>query len=170
MTRLLVAVWAFVLASSSRPARAQEQALLEVDPRQEAYERQDMAKHALTGHVGVGYPELPRVGADYLITPGYAVAATLGPFLLLPCASIEARAFLVEGLGFRPYLAAGALATMRAETGAVGVSPAVRVGFENRGVGGDWFRAEIGAAYNLGPVGLPVLPIVAIVRGFSLAP
>ncbi len=159
-----------VLAVRARDARAQEAALLQMDPRQEAYERVDMAKHALTAHVGVGYPELPRVGVDYLAAPDYAVTASLGAFLLLPSASLHVHAFLVESLGFRPFVAPGVLAYVRPEGGDLAVCPALRVGFENRGVGGDWFRAEIGAAYNTGPLPLPVLPIVAVARGFSLAP
>jgi len=154
----------------ARDARAQEAALLQVDPRQEAYERADMAKHALTAHVGVGYPELPRVGVDYLATPDLSVTATVGAFLLLPTASIHVSVFLVENLGFRPFVAPGVLAYLRPDAGDLAACPALRVGFENRGVGGDWFRAEIGAAYNPGPLPLPVIPIVAVARGFSPLP
>jgi hypothetical protein len=159
-----------VLAVRVRDARAQESALLQVDPRQEAYERADMAKHALTAHVGVGYPELPRVGLDYLATPDLSVTATVGAFLLLPNASLQVNVFLVENLGFRPFVAPAALAYLRPEAGDLAVCPALRVGFENRGVGGDWFRAEIGAAYNSGPLPLPVIPIVSVARGFSPVP
>ena len=151
-------------------ARAQESLLLEVDPQQEAYELADMAKHRLTAHVGVGYPELPRVGVDYLLTGAYSLTAQVGAFVLLPTASVQLNAYLVENLGFRPYLAPGLLAYMLPDRGALGFAPALRVGFENRGVGGDWFRAEIGAAYDVGPLAMTVIPIVAVARGFSPFP
>ncbi len=170
LRRARAIAFAFALVGALRAARAQEQALLEVDARQEAYERADMAKHAVTAHVGVGYPELPRVGVDWLVTPDYSVTATVGAFLLLPNASLQVNAFLVEGLGFRPFVAPAALAYLRPGTGEIAVCPALRVGFENRGVGGEWFRAEVGAAYNMGPLPLPVVPIVSVARGFSPVP
>lgn len=160
---------AAVLFAASR-VHAQEALLLEVDPQQEAYELADLAKHRLTAHVGVGYPELPRLGVDYLLTAGASVSGTVGAFVLLPTASLQLNLFLVENLGFRPFLAPGALATLRAETGDLALGPALRVGFENRGVGGDWFRAEIGAAYTLGPGPGPWVPILAVARGFSPFP
>ena len=85
-------------------------------------------------------------------------------------ASLQLNLFLVENLGFRPFLAPGALATLRAETGELALGPALRVGFENRGVGGDWFRAEIGAAYTFGAGPGPWVPILAVARGFSPFP
>lgn len=163
----LAGLASFALA---RGASAQEALLLEVDARQKAYELADMSAHRLTGLVGVGYPELPLVGADYLLTAGTSLTAQVGAFLLLPSASAHLTVFLVDDLGFRPYVAPGALAYLRPDAGDLGLCPALRVGFENRGVGGDWFRAEIGAAYNLGPLALPVIPIVAVARGFSPVP
>ena len=151
-------------------ARGQEAALFEVDPRQEAYERADMAKHPFTLHVGAGYPDLPRVGADYLVSGGYSVSATLGAFVLLPSASLQLNFCPIENLGFRPYVAPAALGYVRTDTGELAVCPSIRGGFEFRGIGGDWFRAEIGAAYNTGSLPLPVVPLVAVARGFSLGP
>jgi len=148
-------------------ARAQEVDLFDVDPLQEAYERADMAKHPLTLHVGAGYPELPRVGVDMLVSPAFSLTATVGAFVLVPNLSLTANAFLRENLGFRPFVAAGMLAYVRAGTGELGYAPELRVGYEERGVKGEWFRAEIGAVYNVGPLDLPVIPIVAVARGLA---
>lgn len=167
--RLLAVVTLAVLVLV-REARAQESLLLEVDPQQEAYELADMAKHRFTAHVGVGYPELPRLGVDCLLTAGASITATVGAFVLLPTTSLQLNLFFVENLGFRPFLAPGVLATIRPESRDLALGPELRVGFENRGVGGDWFRAEIGAAYTFGPGPGPWVPVVAVARGFSPVP
>ena len=64
-----------------------------------------------------------RVGADFLLAPGYAVSGTVGAFLLLPTASLQVNAYLLEGLGFRPFVAPGALAYLRPDVGDVGFAP-----------------------------------------------
>jgi hypothetical protein len=164
--------FALGLALASR-AGAQDLPLVVYDEVQRAYELRDLERYPLTMRVGVGVPEFPRVGVEYLLAPGVGVEVDASYAVVFSSASIHASYYLLDGLGFRPFVAAGVLGYLFTPTSSReaerALCPALRVGFENRGLKGESFRLELGAAYDPASLGLgPVLPILAVSRGFAL--